>query len=459
MTEIIPFNPGLGVLLNGPNLLKCIFLRDTPIFEFPLEGSRSHTPNSNVVPAFSPCGKYLVYADGSDVVIMKDLDNEHLRLFFDADVTGLAINFTSTYLAIGFSRYIKIFHMGKGEIVTTCDISHSITSLIFHPFCSFHAVIAAGGESLTVCNISQSTVHTVELDGHITCIDASYQKENVIAFGDVNGTVTIMRIDSMEKKKFQSHIGSVVGVSFSPVNRRLLISAGEDGNIFMYDLNRMIKLNAAIVVGAMKSCKFSSDGHVLGFILDEGVFETRDLKNSSVPRDRFVVDDELAGIQWQFPPAEDTQYTSVIEGTRIYTRKANEARKREGIKNEIDAATQRELPVIDTHGGEKATENEEKDVEYGEPEVVGERTPMVQQTKRKIFDHDEDESKVAEELLHPTEYASFNTQQMVLDAISGLHSDFIRRFAALDSKLDSFASSVNSRLSSIEEKLKTNALL
>ncbi len=60
-----------------------------------------------------------------------------------------------------------------------------------------------------------------------------------------------------------SHTGRVRGVAFSPLNKLLLCSAGDDGHVCFYDMNEKVQVKKIRTELGITSVAFCNDGHTI----------------------------------------------------------------------------------------------------------------------------------------------------------------------------------------------------
>jgi WD40 repeat protein len=86
-----------------------------------------------------------------------------------------------------------------------------------------------------------------------------------------------------------THHGKVKGVAFSPLNKLLLCSAGDDGNICFYDMNEKVQIKTIRTDLGIASVAFCNDGHTIAVGSQDGQLAIYDLRKSANEVDKYCV--------------------------------------------------------------------------------------------------------------------------------------------------------------------------
>jgi WD40 repeat protein len=209
--------------------------------------------------------------------------------FKGATITSLAFNNNSNYLAYATNLgHLKIWDLKTSSTQLNHKFFNNyITSMCFNQDSTFLTIGTVGGNIFNF-NVLTFTISNFKYQSYFKLNYLKYSPliPNLLAACFDDGFIRVFDMTSGEIiYNFGGyHQGSVTGVSFSPINKVFLCSAGSDTRINFFDISAKKHIKTLTTDAPLTSICFNSDGQTIAVGNISGNIILYDLRICTAPK-------------------------------------------------------------------------------------------------------------------------------------------------------------------------------
>lgn len=209
--------------------------------------------------AFSPDGKYVLAASGSNVVVLEVAGGRQVaRLQHDDLVYTAAFSPNGKYLVSGSrDQAVSVWEVASGKLLQKLPLDGNVYAVAFSPDSNY---VAGGGDQfarvwkvLTWTKISRMRINNGPVFALAFSSDGEY-----LATGD-SRLARVWNVSTSVERSRINHSKAVRALAFSP-DGKTVASGGDGFNVLIWDAANGRKIAESWHAGAVTGVAFSSDG-------------------------------------------------------------------------------------------------------------------------------------------------------------------------------------------------------
>lgn len=203
---------------------------------------------------------------------------------------SLSNNSRTLFAVSNDQLYLYTFDNIEFKFTTNISLNEYITNITFF---NSESLLCSISDKLILLNIKPLKVRAelFKFESQITVMKISPFFVNILALGLSNGSLNLIDLENNKIKfSFSSHTKEVKSLSFSPINKMLLVSIGKDNKIIFYDIiaNKQIKVFETSI--NYLSLSFFIDGKTIACGGENGLIHLYDLSLGKEPKAKIIVD-------------------------------------------------------------------------------------------------------------------------------------------------------------------------